>query len=331
MRDTHEDKSISLQLYEQLRELPEQGEEMLQSVLHGIGLRDYKQVSPRLLDSFGISPSTISRQFVEASRKAVEQFMSRPLSDHRFVALFLDGKHLAGQQMMIAMGITNTAQKIILSVCQSTTENSTAIKQMPAEMIERGFSFEEGLLCVIDGSRGIRKAIEETWGNQAVVQRCQWHKRENVVSYLSESQQEYYRKKLQTTYQMSDYDKAKAELMKIADKLKKMNQQSYHSLMEGLEETLTLHYLKLKEDFGKSMSTTNCIESVNSQLTKYIRKVKRWMDSEQRYRWVICGLLEIERKLHHINGYKRLYSDNYRNAIASHIKSLNQISTKNAT
>ncbi len=328
VHDTETNQSIPVAMYEQMQQLPEQKEEVLQSVLHGISMRDYEQVSTRLLDSFGLSPSTISRQFVEASRKAVETFVQRSFKDHNFTALFLDGKHLSGQQMLIALGITDKGEKIILSVIQSTTENSTAIKQMLSDLIARDFTFTGGLLCVIDGSKGIRKALEQTWGAQAVIQRCQWHKRENVVSYLPEELQEKYRKRMQQAYQITDYHKAQAALIEVGAELNKINLQSYHSLLEGLDETLTLHRLELREELGRSFTTTNCIESINSQLVKYTRKVKRWMDSEQRYRWVISGLLEIENKLHRVSGYKQL--PRLTEAIAKHL-SFEPISTNNAT
>jgi transposase-like protein len=329
VRDMAESRSVPLEMYQKMRELPEQKEELLKSVLHGISMRDYEQVSTQLIDSFGLSPSTISRQFVEASAKAVQQFSERTFEDLTFRALFIDGKYLAGQQMIIALGITSEGRKILLSVIQSTTENSTAVRQMLSDIIARGFTFTTGLLCVIDGSRGIRKALEETWGVQAIFQRCQWHKRENVVSYLPEKEQAHYRRKLQQAYQAEDYPEAKSALINIGQELRKLNLQSYNSLMEGLEETLTLHKLGLREELGRSFTTTNCIESINSQLEKYTRKVKRWMDSEQRYRWVISGLIEIEYKLRKVAGYK--YLDDLNEAMNKYIKSLDPISTKNGT
>jgi transposase-like protein len=329
VRDIEEQKAVPLELYEQLRELPEQKQEVLQSVLHGISMRDYEHISTQLLDSFGLSPSSLSRSFVEASRKAIEQFCTRRFEDHTFVAMFIDGKHLSREQMIIALGITDKGEKILLSVIQSATENSTAVGQMLRGLIERDFKFKEGLLCVIDGSKGIRKALEETWGERALIQRCQWHKRENVVSGLPQALQVIYRRKMQQAYELTDYLQAKDALMQTGEELQKINLGSYHSLLEGLDETLTLHRLGIKEPLGKSFSTTNCIESINSQLVKYTRKVKRWMDSEQRYRWVISGLIEIEHKLFRVNNYQQLHLLSA--AIAQHIKSLNPISTKNET
>jgi putative transposase len=321
-----------LKIYEQLRELPEQNEELLKTILHGISMRDYEGVCTHLLNSFGMSAANISRQFVEASREAVEKFCQRSFNDQTFVALFIDGKYLAGQQMIIALGITNKGEKVFLSVIQSTTENSTAIRQMLSDLIHRGFKFKKGLFCVIDGSKGIYKALKEVWAENAVVQRCQWHKRENIVSYLNESLQVEYRKMLQDAYHISDYKEAKARLMEIASKLKSINLNSYNSLMEGLEETLTLHQLGLHQALGKSFTTTNCIESVNSHLVKYVHKVKHWMDSEQRHRWVVSGLMEIEGKLTKVKGYRQL--NRLSDSIALYIekkKSKNRISTKNET
>jgi transposase-like protein len=119
--------------------------------------------------------------------------------------------------------------------------------------------------------------------------------------------QDLYRKRIQQAYRESDYTLAKAQLLTIGEELKKMNLSAARSLEEGLEETLTLHRLKLADTFSRSFATTNCIESLNAQISKYTHKVKRWMDSEQRYRWVISALMEIEQRLHKINGFRQLH------------------------
>jgi transposase-like protein len=304
----HESGEIkNVELYNEVKDLPEQKEEMVMSVLKGISMRDYSEVATQLLDSFGLSSSSISRHFIERSSQAVEQFCNRRWDEHHFVSLFIDGKSLAGEQMIIAMGITDQGEKIPLAVVQSSTENSQVISAMLSELIEKGFRYDEGLLVVIDGSRGIRKAVEEVFGNRAVIQRCQWHKRENVISYLKEELQDSYRQQLQNAYRQQNYQLAKKQLLSIAEQLKQHNLQASRSLEEGLEETLTLQRLGLMSELGRSFSTTNCIENLNSQIEKYIRKVKHWMNSEQRYRWVIMAMLEAENKMHKVQGYKKLY------------------------
>jgi putative transposase len=294
-------------LYDALKDLPEQKEEMVFSVLKGLSTRDYSQVASQLLDSFGLSASSISRHFIEHSSKAVEAFSARPLEEEQYVALFIDGKHLAGEQMIIVLGITAEGVKQPLDVIQSSTENSRCIKDMLSGLISRGLQYEQGLLVVTDGSKGIHKAVEATFGHYAVLQRCQWHKRENVVSYLKESEQAAMRKALQRAYSHSQYATAKAALEQIADELKTRNVHAANSLLEGLEQTLTIQRLGLHEHLSSSFTTTNCIESLNSQVDKYVHKVKHWMHSDQRNRWVIMALSEAEKHLHKVNGHKHLH------------------------
>jgi len=294
-------------LYDALKDLPEQKEEMVLSVLKGLSTRDYSQVAAQLLDSFGLSASSISRHFIEHSSKAVAAFTKRSLEEEHYVALFIDGKHLAGEQMIIVLGITAEGVKQPLDVIQSSTENSRCIKDMLSGLISRGLQYEQGLLVVTDGSKGIHKAVEATFGHYAVLQRCQWHKRENVVSYLRESEQQPMRKALQQAYGHPDYATAKAALEQIADELKTRNVHAANSLLEGLEQTLTIQRLGLHEHLSSSFTTTNCIESLNSQVDKYVHKVKHWMHSDQRNRWVIMALTEAEKHLHKVNGHTHLH------------------------
>jgi putative transposase len=147
------------------------------------------------------------------------------------------------------------------------------------------------LLCVLDGSKGLSKAVQEVFGNTALIQRCQWHKRENVLSYLPKSEQTIYKSLLQGAYNETTYQRALERLGEVLRDLSKRNRSAAQSLEEGLHETLLLHRLGMTE-FSTSFVTTNCIESVNAQLDHTTRKVKRWRDSPQRGRWIGAGLME---------------------------------------
>lgn len=299
-------KNVPLESYQKLREVPEADEQMVRSVLHGISMRDYGKVVNKVKDGFGLSSSRLSRKFVEQTGQALKAFEARRLDEHEILAIFIDGKQLADQQMVIALGVTSQGKKIPLGVVQVASENSESIGLFLEELIERGLNIKNGLLFIIDGAKGIRKAIVNVFGKQAVIQRCQWHKRENIVSYLNPMQQKHYRKKIQTAYCSPDYQIAKGKLMNIKKELQSINRKAAASLEEGLEETLTIQRMYLYDELGRSFTTTNCIESVNSQLEKYIRKVKRW-SSGQRYRWVVSGLIEIEPRLRKVRGYKHLH------------------------
>ena len=304
--DKEENCNQSLETYEKLQELPEQDLTLVKQVLHGISTRDYKGVIARLTDSFGDSASSVSRQFQEKTKKALEKFESRKFHNHHFVALFIDGKQLAGDQMVIVLGVTEQGYKIPLGVVQTHTENATSIGNLLKELVERGLQYENGILCVIDGAKGLKKAVEDVFGKAAIIQRCQWHKRENVISYLSEEDKEKYRRKLQKAYNEDTYQAAKEQLKEIHGELQVLNRGAAKSLQEGLEETLTLHRLRIFSVIGRSFKTTNCIESVNSCLGKYIGRVKNWSSSEMRFRWVTSGLMEIEKKMQRIFNYKKI-------------------------
>jgi putative transposase len=304
--DNESDCNKPLASYGKLRELDSLDDRILKAVLLGLSTRDYKQVIGNLLDGFGLSASSVSSEFIEQSSKKLEDFENRDLNDYDFVSLFIDGKYLAREQIIIVIGVTIQGDKIPIGFVQSHSENSSVIKDLLNKLIDRGLQYKEGLLCVIDGSKGLYKAIKETFNGYAVIQRCLWHKRENVIKYLSENKQDHYRKRINQAYRSDDYEEARTLLKKIVSELKTDNLSASRSMEEGMDETLTLHRLDLIEDFRRSFATTNCIENLNSQIEKYLRKVKNWKTSSQRYRWVASALLDIEHRMRKVNNYSKL-------------------------
>jgi transposase-like protein len=292
--------------YGKLREMDTLDDRILKAVLLGLSTRDYERVIGNLLDGFGLSSSSVSKEFIEQSSQKLEDFENRDLSDYDFVSIFIDGKYLAKEQIIIVLGVTIQGDKIPLGFVQSHTENSTVIRDLFNNLIERGLRYEEGLLCVIDGSKGIYKAIKETFGNYALIHRCHWHKRKNVLEYLNENKQDQYQKRINQAYRTDDYDESRKLIREIITDLKTDNLNASRSMEEGLEETLTLHRLGLIEDFRRSFATTNCIESLNSQIEKYLRKVKNWKTSSQRHRWVSSALLDIEKNMRKVSNYSKL-------------------------
>lgn len=293
--------------YQEIREQQAPTEALIRSILLGLSQNDYGKVTKTISESFGLSQSTISRKFIEESSAELEKYEKRDLGKYDFVALLLDGKYLAREQIVIAMGITTGGDKLLLGFIQTTSENTKAVKGLLKSLLERNFRFTEGILCVIDGSKGLRKAVKESFGEYCLIQRCQWHKRENVVSYLSEKDASIFRSRMQSAYREPNYQMAKARLYEIKNDLQKINRSAANSLEEGLEETLTLHRLGLSVELGRSLSTTNCIENVNSKLGNYLRKIKHWKTSDMLARWVSLAMLEIEPRMRKINNYKKLH------------------------
>jgi len=264
--DNLDETNIPLQRYEEMKELAGPSDQLLKGVLLGLSVRDYGEVIDSLGESFGLSKSAVSRSFVERTEEKLKEFENRPIAHLNLVAIFIDGKYLSKEQIIICLGVTEAGDKIPLCFTQAATENAGPIKDMLERLKERGLDYSNGLLCVIDGSKGIRKAVEDCFGNKVIIQRCQWHKQENILKYLPEKHHETIKRQYQHAINQESYNDARAELNQLMADLKTLNISAARSLDEGLEEILTLHKLGLNVEFGRSFSTTNCIENLNSQV-----------------------------------------------------------------
>ena len=204
VRDTEASAERPLQSYQAMKRahVPE---ELTDAILLGLAQGESEgdpsqRVAGQFIDGFGLSQSSVSRRFTERAQEALEASRQRSLAEETYVALWIDGKHVAGQQMIIYMGVTVEGYKRVLGFTEATTEHSAPIKELFRDLLERGLHFAGGVLCIIDGSKGLRKAIGDVFGRKALVQRCQWHKRENVVGYLPKGDQPAWRAKLQRAY-----------------------------------------------------------------------------------------------------------------------------------
>ncbi|MCG8606039.1 IS256 family transposase, partial [bacterium] len=290
-------KEVSLAPYKRLQQPTELDEKLLLKVLHGLSCHQFEKVALTVPESFGLSASSTSRRFIRASARKLKELSQRRLEKYDFVTVILDGKSLADEQVLIAVGVTVDGHKVILGFEQTATENAKVCRQFLQSLVDRGLAYQQGLLFVIDGSKGLRKAIAEVFGDHAAVQRCQWHKRENVVAYLPKSDQKRFRSRLQQAYEQPTYAEASRALKGVRGQLKLINESAVRSLDEGLEETLTLHRLGVFQELGISLKTTNCLESINSQVARFTGRITYWKNSNQRHRWVASTLLEIEKRL----------------------------------
>ncbi len=307
VRSLASQEEVSLKSYQAFKQEPgEVDERLLRKVLYGISCRNYESVAEAVPGAIGLSSSTVSRQFIEATGKHLKAFQERDLSKEDFVALWVDGKAFAEDTMIVVLGLTLAGRKVPIGFVQAGTENARVLEDLFRGLLDRGLNVEPGLLVIIDGSKGIRAAVRRVFGKKAMVQRCQWHKRENVVSYLPKGRQSNWRARLQKAYQKPTYREAKSALSKLLKELRTQNLNAAGSLEEGLEETLTLHRLGVFEKLGASLKTTNCIESVMSQVEARCSKVSYWKNSSQKHRWLAASLLDIEKRLRTIKGYKHL-------------------------
>jgi transposase-like protein len=240
-------------------------EALLRRVLYGISCRNYEAAAEAIPGAIGLSSSTVSRAFVAASAAKLREFQERDLRGEDLVAVFVDGKTFAETTMVVAMGVRATGEKRFLGFVETDTENEAVLTPFLRSLLERGLDIRRGLLVVVDGSKGLRAAVRKAFKSLALVQRCQWHKRENVVRFLPKREQASWRRRLQRAYERETYAEARAALQALYEELEQKNQSAAASLAEGLEETLTLHKLGLYGVLGRSLKTTNCLESVNCQ------------------------------------------------------------------
>jgi len=234
------------------------------------------------------------------------ELQERDLSGEDVVALFLDGKVFADATMVVALGITLSGGKRFLGFVETDTENAQVLTPFLRSLLERGLDISQGLLVIIEGGKGLHAAVKKAFCKRALIHRCQWHKRENVVSYLSKGEQASWRKRLQRAYNRPELKDALAALQQLYGELEERNQSAAGSLKEGLEETLTLHRLGLYGVLGRSLKTTNCLESVNALVEERCAKVDHWKNSSQRQRWLATALADIEPRLRKVLGYRHL-------------------------
>lgn len=306
VRDVEANKEVALESYQRLQRPFDDNGGALRKLLHGLSTHKYHESSSLAAEAFGISASNLSKRFKHSSAEKLRQLQIRSLSQYDIITIFIDAKRYAKDGIMVALGITIDGEKIILGVEQMHGENSRAIIQWLDNLIERGLAFEKGILFIIDGSKGIKKAIEQRFSGYALIQRCRWHKRENVVAYLDKPQQAVFRRRLQGCYAKTTYKEARADLEHLHRELENVNMSAANSLMEGLEETLTIHRLGLSPELAHSLSTTNCIEALMAQMGSYTDKVDRWHNSDQILRWTATACMDIEPRLNRIRGYRYL-------------------------
>ena len=159
---------------------------------------------------------------------------------------------------------------------------------------------------MLDGGKALSAAVKKYAGESAPIQRCQVHKRRNVLDHLTDEQKPSIAKKLNAAYAVEGHGAAKVALTQLHRELIDLNPSAARSLAEGLEETLTVHRLRVPPQLRRTLACTNIIESAFSIVERVCRNVKRWHDGDQRERWVGSGLLVAERQFRRVQGYKQI-------------------------
>jgi len=287
-------------------------------MMRGLSTRNYGAVVKEFHNAYGIEKSAVSENFIEASREKVKQLMERPLGESRLCAVLIDGTPFKDRQMIAALGIGCDGRKTVLGIREGATENAAVVSALLSELVERGLDFSTPRLYILDGGKALHAAVRRHAGDAAFIQRCQVHKKRNVVDHLPEEHKADVRRKLQNAYAMTDYAEAKRALERLRRELMDLNPSAARSLEEGLEETLTVHKLRVPEQLRRTLCCANVIESAFSIVETVCRNVKRWRPGDQIERWVGSGLLVAERQFRKVIGHRQipLLLNSMANAIA---------------
>jgi transposase-like protein len=303
---TADDQEVRLGSYEMFHRGEPLTETVWEKLMLGLSTRKYGQAVREFAEAYGLEKSAISEHFIEASRKKLQEMMERRLDKMKLCALLIDATPFAGQQMVAALGISQDGRKTILGIRQGATENATVVGELLGELVNRGLDFSQPRLYVLDGGKALSAAVKKYAGESAPIQRCQVHKRRNVLDHLTDEQKPSVAQKLNAAYALEDHAAAKLALNTLHRELINLNPSAARSLEEGMEETLTVHRLHIPPQLRKTLASTNVIESAFSIVERVCSNVKRWHGGDQRERWVGSGLLVAEKQFRRVQGYKQI-------------------------
>jgi putative transposase len=279
---------------------------VVEQMLVGVATRQYARSLEPLgpeMKSRGTSKSAVSRRFVARTTAPLAAWQSAPLDALDLVALLIDGVHVGDHCLIVALGIAADGQKHALGLWDGSTENATVCQGLLATLQSRGLRTDRSLLVILDGSKALRKAVRATFGDAALVQRCQVHKTRNILEYLNDRQRPWAQAILRRAYQSADVKTAQRLLLDLARRLETEYPSAAESVREGLDETLTVLTLNLSARLRRSLATTNAAESLLSRTRHVKRNVKRWRGGQMMLRWVAAGVLEAVKGFRRLKGY----------------------------
>ena len=301
-----DDQEVRLGSYELFHRGEPLTETVWEKLMLGLSTRKYGQAVRQFTEAYGLEKSAVSEHFIEASRVKLQEMMERPLDKTRLCALLIDATPFAGQQLVVAMGISQDGRKMILGLRQGATENATVVGELLGDLVTRGLDFSDPRLYILDGGKALTAAVKKHAGESAAIQRCQVHKRRNVLDHLADEQKPAVAQRLNAAYALEDYAAAKHALNTLHRELMDLNPSAARSLGEGMEETLTVHRLHVPTQLRKTLASTNVIESAFSIVEQVCKNVKRWHGGDQRERWVGSGLLVAQRQFRKVTGHKQI-------------------------
>jgi putative transposase len=289
-----------------MRENGRLADRMLEILIAGVSTRRYEQVLPEMAETVGVSKSQVSRETIEAGERLLKDLAERDLSKLDILAVWIDGLQLGSYHVICAVGVDAKGHKHVLGLREGATENAVVASALLEDLVARGLDPKRRRLFVIDGSKALRKAIDQVFGARTPVQRCRNHKLRNVLGHLPEAQHDQAKATLKAAFKL-EMKEGKAKLEQYATWLEREWPGAAGSLREGLDEMFTINRLGLPSELRRCLGTTNIIDNGHSALRDRVRRVKHWQSGSMALRWTAVAFDAIAQGFRRIMGYKHLW------------------------
>ena len=295
---------VDLKSYRKLSEPNAFSEQLLGQSLAGLSARRYGETVVGAAEALGVSPSAISERLVEATSRKLKEFRERRLEGFVPFAVFLDTIHRGGQAFVVALGLDVHGQKMLLGFWEGATENHETAQMLLGDVAGRGLQLSAKVLFIIDGGKGITKALKDRYGRKLVLQRCTIHKDRNLQGHLPKRFRAEAHRRFRVALEQNDYKEAEKMLRELEKWLREINESAADSLLEAFNELLTLHRLKVPALLRKTLHSTNPIESVFSRVRSCEKNIKRYRSSKMAQRWLASVLLYGEKSFRTAKGHE---------------------------
>lgn len=281
----------------------------MSAIAAGVSTRRYAKTVDQLPadeHSSATSSSAVSRRFVALSQQQLDEWLHRRIDDVDLPVVMIDGIHFRDSVILVALGIDSQGNKHVLGLREGSTEATRVVRSLLSDLIDRGLDAQRMRLWVIDGGKALRKAIVETFGKVALIQRCQEHKRRNVTDHLPQEMHVSVNRALRDAWSSHDDKLARKQLLRLAASLQAKHPGAAASLREGLDDTLTLQAMGITGALYRTLRTTNPIENLNGLIAHYTRNVRRWKDASMILRWVASALSDASGRFRKLRGFTEM-------------------------
>ena len=297
-----DNKEYPLKTYQALHSTENLSSLIYAMMLDGISTRCYGKNVLKYEKSLGVSKSLASKKFIKESRKSLNEMNQRKFEGQEFFALFIDGVNFGGDMVVVALGVDMQGNKHFIGISQGSTENAVIVSELLAGIAERKIKFSHKVICILDGSKALRKGVLDHYGDRADIQRCLIHKIRNVEAKLDKVYHSDFKEKIHQAYSLNEYKDCAASMNSIVNWLGKISHNASESLKEGLDDILTLHRIGMPPELRISFYTTNVIDSAFANPKFRVRRVKRWRKGNDMIkRWAGSYLLEQEKTFRKVN------------------------------